>query len=187
MNSVPPDEIAFPVPVRAIPIVAVATALIGAVLIRETWAIPAYAAFGGILGAICVVDLRELRIPNQMVGAAAAVTFPLLLLATLADRAEWSFTRAVLGALAAFGIYLVLNLISPASLGMGDVKLSFVIGAHLGFIGWQPWFWAIFFAFCAMAVVGLAMMAALRARVKTALPFGPFMVVGALISIGIWA
>lgn len=184
-NPVPPPELALSLPKWVTPLFAFIVAIVAAYLVRKAWAIPAFAVWGAHLGAITAIDLKELRVPNVLVASASAVMFPLLALASLADIAGSSFWRAVLGALAGFGVYLVMNLVAPRSLGMGDVKLSFVIGAHLAFIGWNTWFWAIFLAFAGMAVVGLMLMAAQRAGFKTALPFGPFMVLGALVALAL--
>jgi len=177
---------AVDIPQWAVAGLSVIGAVLGAILVREAWAIPAFAVFGGLLGAITGIDLRELRIPNPMSAAAALTAFPLLALATLADIPDTSLTRALGAAFGAFAVYLVLHLVSPGSLGMGDVKLSFAIGAHLGFFGWGPWFQGIFFAFLSMSVIGIALLLLSRAGRKTALPFGPFMVLGAFIALAVF-
>lgn len=179
------EDIALSVPPWVTGAMAGGMGIIACLLIRETWAFPAYLVWGCLMGAITAVDLRELRVPNRMVGAAAAAMFPLLAVATLADIAGTSLLRALLGALAGFGVYLVMNLIAPASMGMGDVKLSFVIGGHMAFVSWTAWYWSIFLAFLGMAVIGVLLMLARRAGRKTSLPFGPFMVVAALITLGL--
>lgn len=177
------EDLALSLPPWATGIIAAAVGTIACLLVPEAWAIPAYGVWGVLMGAITAVDLRELRVPNKLVGAAALVMFPLLALATQADIAGTSFLRAVLGAFAGFGVYLVMNIIAPSAMGMGDVKLSFVIGGHLGFVSWTAWYWSIFLAFVGMAVIGLILMIARRAGRKTSLPFGPFMVLGALVTL----
>jgi len=184
-EAVQSDEVALSVPFWAVVALGATGTAVGVLLVPLTWAIPAYGLWGAILGVVTAIDLRELRIPNRINLVAAVVTFPLLALATLANIDGSSFMRAVAGAFAGFGVYLALNLISPRSLGMGDVKLAFTIGAHLAFIGWPVWFQGIFFAFLSMSVVGLILMVAKLAGRKTAVPFGPFMVFGAFSALGI--
>jgi leader peptidase (prepilin peptidase)/N-methyltransferase len=62
---------------------------------------------------------------------------------------------------------------------MGDVKMLAMIGA---FLGWQLMLLTLVLASFAGSVVGMALMAARRAGPKTALPFGTFLAVGALVS-----
>ena len=78
-----------------------------------------------MLVAVTVTDLERRIIPNRIVLPALAVA---LVVQTLRDPGvEW-----LLAALAAGGFFLVLALVYPAGLGMGDVKLAAFLGAWLG-------------------------------------------------------
>src|SRR5215203_1102803 len=81
----------------------------------------------GILAVLSVVDIEQRRLPNVIVlPAASAILLAQLVLSP--DRA-WEWIAASLGA----GLlFLVLALISPSGLGMGDVKLAMLLGAALG-------------------------------------------------------
>ena len=68
-------------------------------------------------------------------------------------------------------------------MGFGDVKLAGVLGAYLAWLGWAALVVGGFLGFALGAVVGVAMMVAGRAGRRTALPFGPFMLLGALLAI----
>ena len=81
-----------------------------------------------LLGAVTVIDLRELRVPNKLVGPAALIGLPLLLIASTAGWSDLSFGRALVGAAGMGAGYFVLALIYPAGMGLGDVKLSPIIG-----------------------------------------------------------
>lgn len=194
--SAHPEDLQLAFPPRFDPVLGVLIGAIAAIVVGHWWAAPAWIVWGAIMGRISGIDLRELRIPNRLVGIAAAVTFPLLALAMIdhegsARLADASLLRAVAGAVAGLGIYLALNVVAgivlrggSIGLGMGDVKLAFVIGAHLAFVGWGPWFFGLFFlGFLCQAVIGLGLIAARRATLKTAIPFGPFMVLGALLAL----
>jgi prepilin signal peptidase PulO-like enzyme (type II secretory pathway) len=64
-------------------------------------------------------------------------------------------------------------------LGMGDVKMLAMIGA---FLGWPLMLLTLVLASFAGSAVGIGMMAARRGGMKTALPFGTFLAVGALVA-----
>jgi leader peptidase (prepilin peptidase) / N-methyltransferase len=67
-------------------------------------------------------------------------------------------------------------------MGMGDVKMSFVLGLYLGFLGWGELVLGFFAAFLLGALVGLALIALkLRSR-KDAVPFGPFLAAGTVLA-----
>lgn len=170
--------------------------LTAAAILGHWWAVPAWLGWGILMGRISGVDFRELRIPNELVAIGVVMTLPLLALATIGHEStsrlsDASLIRAVAGAFAGLGIYLALNLVAGVvlrggsiGLGMGDVKLAFVIGAYLAFVGWGPWFFGLFFlSFLCQAVIGLGLIATRKATLKTAIPFGPFMVLGAVLAL----
>ena len=80
-------------------------------------------------------------------------------------------------------VFFVLHLVSPRSMGFGDVKLSFTLGLALGFLGWGEMILGLFLGFLYGAVIGLILIAT-RVRGKSqAVPFGPFLAGGALTAI----
>lgn len=144
----------------------------------------AYLVVGAAWIALAVVDLRDQRLPDLLTLPAAAGGAVLLAVAA-AVTGEWgSFGRALLGALALAAFYLVIALIAPSQLGMGDVKLSLSVGLVLAWIGWPVLIAGTFLAFVAGGVLGIVLMAAGRAGWKSAIPFGPSMMAGALLGIG---
>lgn len=77
------------------------------------------------LVVVTTTDLEYHVVPNRVVVPASALV---LALRTAGDpSAEW-----ILAALAASGVLFVFALVNPSGLGMGDVKLAFLIGAMLG-------------------------------------------------------
>jgi leader peptidase (prepilin peptidase) / N-methyltransferase len=99
-----------------------------------------------------------------------------VLAARLASAPEhW---KAWIGAcLGAFACFLVLGLVYPAGLGMGDVKLALLLGAALGGAVLP----ALLVGTLAAGVAGVVVLArqGLGAR-RRALPFGPFLAFGAI-------
>ena len=68
-------------------------------------------------------------------------------------------------------------------MGFGDVKLAGVLGLYLGWLGWGVLVVGGFLGFLLGAVVGGGLMLASKAGRKTQIPFGPFMISGALIAV----
>jgi leader peptidase (prepilin peptidase)/N-methyltransferase len=64
-------------------------------------------------------------------------------------------------------------------MGFGDVKLAGVVGGMTAYLSWGAFLTAAFGAFLLGAVAGLALMVGGRAGRRTAVPFGPFMLVAA--------
>jgi leader peptidase (prepilin peptidase)/N-methyltransferase len=132
-------------------------------------------SFAVVLVVLAAIDLERRIIPNRIVLPAVV----LILAAQIAlspDRAlEW--TAAALGA----ALFLLLPLlVYPSGMGMGDVKLALLLGAGLGWAIVPALVAGLFAAFIVALVV--LVRGGLAAR-KTALPFGPFLVFGALFAL----
>jgi leader peptidase (prepilin peptidase) / N-methyltransferase len=128
---------------------------------------------------LVVIDLKEHRLPNRITLPLVPILIVLLAIAAW-GTGEWDrFTRSLLAGLVLLMVYLVLHLIYPAGLGFGDVKLAASIGLVLGWLSWDAVLWGTFAAFLLSAVVSIALLVARRATIKTAIAFGPFMLVGA--------
>ncbi|MFJ3900800.1 prepilin peptidase [Streptomyces sp. NPDC090025] len=132
---------------------------------------------------LAVVDVRVHRLPDGLtLPLAAAVPLLLGLVAPL-PYAAGSWLHALLGALALGGGYLLLFLLHPDGMGLGDVKLAVPLGAALGWYGWTVLFLGAFAGFLLGAVYGLGLVLARRAGRGAAIPFGPFMITGALLGL----
>ncbi len=83
-------------------------------------------------------------------------------------------------------LYLALAMLYPAGLGLGDVKLAAALGLYLGWLGWSYPVVGTVAAFLVGGVVSLALLASGRAGRRTAVPFGPPMLLGALAAV-LWA
>jgi leader peptidase (prepilin peptidase) / N-methyltransferase len=170
------------------PLLAVATAalfVLVTLFFGLSWQVPAYLFFVAVAVVLTVIDLRHHLLPNAVVLPALGIGFALLALAATGENAWGALLRAVLGALVLFVLYLVLALVSPAGLGMGDVKLAAVLGLFLGFQGWGALFVGAVLASVVGMVVGLAMLASRRVGLRSDVPFGPSMLAGALAAV-VW-
>jgi leader peptidase (prepilin peptidase)/N-methyltransferase len=162
------------------------TAAIFALLAWEigpSWELPAFLYLGAVGVALALIDIDVKRLPNVIVLPSYFVAAALLLLPA-AIYGDWSsYLRALLGMAALFAFYFVLALIYPSGMGFGDVKLAGVLGMYLGWLGWGELLVGAFLGFLLGGVVGGGMMLTRRATRKSAIPFGPFMLLGALIAI----
>ncbi len=154
----------------------------------EAWQLLAFLPFFWVLAALSLIDLEHKILPNKIVYPSVVIAVPLLAITAALGPGLDDWVRALLGGVAGAGGFLVVALISPAGMGMGDVKLAGLIGLFLGYLGWGRLVLAFFAAFAVGAVVGIGLMLAGRAGRKTAIPFGPFMALGAVISclVGEW-
>jgi leader peptidase (prepilin peptidase)/N-methyltransferase len=147
--------------------------------------LPAFLAVGAFGVALAYVDLRRHRLPDALTYPALAAGALLLGAAAVVDREWGDFLPALLGALALRGFYRLLAMIRPADMGMGDVKLAAVLGLYLGWLGWDILLLGAFLGFLIGGLVGLVLLALRRAALRTAVPFGPSMLAGALVAV-VW-
>jgi leader peptidase (prepilin peptidase)/N-methyltransferase len=127
------------------------------------------------LMAVTITDLEQRIIPNKILLAAAIAG-----VAIVAIFDPSSLPERALAALAAGGLLFLAALAYPRGMGLGDVKLAAVMGLFLG-RNVAP---ALLVALLAGSAVGLAMIAreGSEAR-KKAIPFGPFLALGALVGL----
>jgi leader peptidase (prepilin peptidase)/N-methyltransferase len=137
-----------------------------------------------VLGlALAVVDLHSRRLPDPLVGAlAAVVAVPVAL-----PGGRPGAGRAVLAA-ALLGLgYLIVALLPGDGLGFGDVKLAAVLGFLLGWFGWPTLLAGVVLPHLINGPVAIWLLAAGRAGRRTALPFGPALLAGAVLAITLTA
>jgi leader peptidase (prepilin peptidase)/N-methyltransferase len=123
-----------------------------------------------------LIDLEHRIIPNRITALGAV----LALLIGLALDPSGEPERLIAGA-AAGGFLLVAALAYPGGMGMGDVKLAAVMGLFLG----SAVAAGLLVALLTGVLVGVVIMARKGAHGgrKTAVPFGPFLALGALVAI----
>ena len=139
-------------------------------------AVPVAGAVGiALLLPAAVIDVEQRRLPDTWVIAAIVGLATTLAVGSAIGAANGSEAGAVDvagGAIAMAVPVLILHLVSPASMGFGDVKAAIVLGAAVGTIDWRLGAIALCLAAALGATVGLV------TRRRT-IPFGPFLVAGA--------
>ncbi|MFJ5221737.1 prepilin peptidase [Streptomyces sp. NPDC088400] len=132
---------------------------------------------------LALVDRNVHRLPDHLTLPLAVAAAVLLGLAALLPGDGGSWPTALLGGLALGACYFVLFLINPNGMGFGDVKLAISLGVTLGWYGWPVLCVGAFAGFLLGSLYGLGLMLLRRAGGKSAIPFGPFMITGALLGI----
>jgi len=148
----------------------------------EAWALGvvliAFLHFAAISIVLTLIDLDTHRLPNSIVLPSYAVGGVLFTLAALLGGDWAALLRAGIGTVALYVFYSVLRLARPGGMGGGDVKLAGVIGIYLGWIGFGALAVGAFGAFVYGGVFGIALLFLGKAGRKTAIPFGPWMILG---------
>lgn len=161
----------------------VVTALACALLAAATGTRPELAVWlllAPVAVLLAAVDHRVHRLPDQLTLPLAGAAVVLLGAAALLPEHVGSWTGALLGGAVLGCFYLVLYLINPNGMGFGDVKLALSLGVVLGWYGWPVLVAGGFAGFLFGAAYGLGLLVLRRAHRRTGIPFGPFMIAGAL-------
>ena len=126
---------------------------------------------------IFVYDLKHFIIPDKII-------YPAIAIALIYNFYQLLTTHYLLptvlnnlyAALGAAGFFLFIVLVSRGKwMGIGDIKLAFLMGLLLGF----PYILvALFFSFLIGAIIGIGLILAKRKTMKSEVPFGPFLVTG---------
>ncbi|WP_102161436.1 prepilin peptidase [Zhihengliuella halotolerans] len=127
---------------------------------------------------LAIIDARTHRLPNRIVGPWYLVAAALMGSAALFAGQGSDAWRMLAGGAILFGVYLVLHLIQPKGMGMGDVKLAGVLGMHLGLASWQHLLLGTFASFLLGGLYAMVLVLTKKANLKSSIPFGPFMIVG---------
>jgi len=138
------------------------------------------------LACVCLaaMDLDVHRLPDRIMWPTMTALMIGLALAALVAGELGPWLRALLAGLACGGGYLLLALLSLArgslALGLGDVKLAALLGAGLGWFGWQPVLVGMYAGFLAGGVFAVVLLLTRRIGLGGDLAYGPPMMVGAL-------
>lgn len=170
-----PAPRSIPVPAGVVAAAAVAAATAALIKFDLTGRSLVAALFCAVLVVLSAIDLRDRIIPNQIVVPAGAAVLLGNVAAEPHRATEWA-----IAAVAAMAGALVVAVATRGGLGMGDVKLAFLLGAGLG---WHV-FGGLVWAMAAVFVVSVAILVrrGLGAR-KDTIPFGPFLAFGAMLAL----
>jgi leader peptidase (prepilin peptidase) / N-methyltransferase len=138
------------------------------------------AAFLAVLLALALIDARYRVLPNRILYPSVLLFALVIAVGDVADGGV-DFATAAIGFAAFGGTLLVIAMVAPRGMGMGDVKLAFLIGLVLGSLALSLVAVAAGVAILAGGLGAIAALAAGRGR-KSAIPFGPFLALGAAVA-----
>jgi leader peptidase (prepilin peptidase)/N-methyltransferase len=144
------------------------------------WTLPAYLLLAVLGVQLARIDVTHHLLPNPLVLTLLVAGLALLALGSSAT-AEWAeLLRAATGAAILFVIFLIMALISPNGIGMGDVKLAAPVGLYLGYLGWTQLFYGGALGFVLGGILSVVLIRLKRANLGSEIAFGPSMLAAAL-------
>ncbi|GAA5152309.1 hypothetical protein GCM10025768_20120 [Microbacterium pseudoresistens] len=139
-----------------------------------------------VVGArLIAVDIAEHRLPDRIVLPALGATLLLVLGDAVCTGETAAMGRGLAGMIGLCAFYALLRGVSRGGMGGGDVKLAAVIGLVLAWHGWSALVIGAAAAFALGALSALALLLARRADGATMIAFGPWMILGAVLGIGL--
>jgi leader peptidase (prepilin peptidase) / N-methyltransferase len=147
------------------------------------WDLPAYLVlFAGLL-ALSYIDVERMILPKRIVYPLTILVSALLLMAAAITGAWHDLVVGVSCALGWFLVFYAMNLASPRLLGFGDVRLSFVLGISLGWLGVGYVLLGFFAANLIGAIVGVSLILTKNMRRTDRIPYGVFLASGCALAI----
>lgn len=137
------------------------------------------------MSLLVVVDLAAHRLPDVLLTPLYPVALGCFAILSVLDGQYSDLWRSMLAGVALGAGYMVLALISPSGMGMGDVKLAGLLGVVLGWYGWEQVLTGTIAAFVLGGMFAVALLLTSRANRKTQVAFGPWMIAGAVVGL-VW-
>lgn len=144
--------------------------------------LPAF-LFLAVLGVqLARIDLSLHLLPNPLVIILLVGGVILLLASGLNGQPADHMLRGLAGACTLFAFYLILGLISPGAIGMGDIKLAAPVGLYLGYLGWSHLLFGALLGFVLNGIITVVAVAQKGRKNTTEVAHGPSML-GAVLAV----
>lgn len=150
-----------------------------------SWTLPGELALVAGLVALAFCDLDHFVLPKRIVYPTAILVSAGLVLASAVQGTWGRLGVAVACAAVEFAVLFTITVVSPRSMGFGDVRLGPVIALGLGWIGVRYAVVGFLVANLLGAIVGVVLIATRRATRKTPVPYGVFLAAGAVLTIAV--
>lgn len=154
-----------------------------------TWVLLPAVVLVPVGAAVAVIDVRTLMVPTRIVWPAAVLTAVLCVVAALAEGSPGWLVGTAFGVVALAGPLFVVWWFVPTGMGFGDVRLCVLLGMVVGLAAastGRSWPWSVLLAVICLALsslVGLVMALPFLVVGQRKVPFGPSLVVGALVCV----
>jgi prepilin signal peptidase PulO-like enzyme (type II secretory pathway) len=119
---------------------------------------------------IFVYDLKHYIIPDKII-------YPAIIIAGIFNFQLFSILSAILAALF-FGLLVLIT--QGKGMGIGDIKLAFLMGLILG---WPNILIALFLAFFLGAIIGIGLIVLNKKTLKSEVPFAPFLIISIFVAL----
>jgi prepilin signal peptidase PulO-like enzyme (type II secretory pathway) len=140
------------------------------------WNLLFYWLIASLLIVIFVYDLKHYIIPDKIIYPAIAITLAYNLWISDIQR----MSEILLSGLGAVAFFAAIVLLSRGKwMGVGDIKLAFLMGLILGY---PKILVALFLTFFIGAIIGIGLVISGRKKLKSEVPFGPFLVAGTFLA-----
>jgi leader peptidase (prepilin peptidase) / N-methyltransferase len=150
--------------------------------------LPAFAYLMVVGVALTAVDVRLRRLPDPLTLPSYGAGLVLLgAAAPFTPGGGDRLTAALTGLAALWALFAVQWFIVPSAMGFGDVKLSGVLGLYLGWLGPDAWVLGVLAMFLLGGLYSAVLLIVRRARFRSTIPFGPFMLAGTLTGVLLYA
>ncbi|GAA2022432.1 hypothetical protein GCM10009740_09190 [Terrabacter terrae] len=151
------------------------------------WALtPAYLGFAFVAVALGWIDADVHRLPRGLTRPAYPLLVGQLAIASLASGDWEALRRAAVAGAVLWTIYFLLALVAAllgSGFGYGDVTLAGLVGLATGYIGVSTTLVASYASFILAGIYGVARLVLRRGTRKDDIAFGPWMLLGLLLSL----
>jgi leader peptidase (prepilin peptidase)/N-methyltransferase len=147
------------------------------------WPLPPFLYLAAVSVALTVIDLDTYRLPFWIVVPSWWAAGLLLGAGSLLLGHPSAAGRMLAGGLALWGLYRLLHAVYPPGMGYGDVRLAGLLGMYLAWLDWGALVAGAFLGFLVGGLGGVALLVARRSGLKTQIPYGPYMILGAWLGI----
>jgi leader peptidase (prepilin peptidase)/N-methyltransferase len=141
--------------------------------------VPAYLVFGAATLGLALIDLDHQLIPNRVLFPSLGVGFVLLAVGAIVEGDAAELLRGVGGGVTYFVVLLAIGLLARGGFGMGDVKLAFLLGLFLGFVGWGELAVGALLAILLGGVASILLLVLTKRGRRAKFAYGPYLVAGA--------
>jgi leader peptidase (prepilin peptidase)/N-methyltransferase len=173
------------------PLTELATGILFALsAVKFGWSVEAfvYAAFFWALVVLTSIDVDHKLLPNRIVYPSFVLGWAGLAAAAATGDDLGRLRDAAIGAAIFGGLLFLVSVVGEivykkTAMGLGDVKLAFVLGTFLGYDRLALVPMAMFMSFLSGAVIGVIVIKVSGGDGKTEVPFGPFLVLGTVLAL----